>query len=335
MAFEAVVTQCNNTFITTCTATLNAGTNADRVVLVLASSEYGGGVGESPTSATYGGVSMTAGTEFTVAGIKTRLFWLVGAASGSNSVVVTYAAATLRHCLIAVAYSGYAAASGETTSVTGGNAVSLAIPSSNGSLGVGLGFSDAGGGNTATPASGETERLDADLSPALYHAYVYEEASTGSSVTVGWVTAAGSNPISGGVSLAPAAPASSGDLAGAVTLDGPTVSGGLTSNPPSTLSGTVTLDDAAAGGTLGVQPGRVLSEPLKTNQGVLQANVALSYYALYNDVTGALVLRKTGISTNASGIVDFTDPAVQTGVIYKHDWETVTGERRMPRKAAA
>lgn len=77
------------------------------------------------------------------------------------------------------------------------------------------------------------------------------------------------------------------------------------------------------------------SEPLKRNNGTLIASKALNYVAFYNDATGALVLRKTGVSTDSSGIFSVTDPALVAATFYKVDWETVDGERRMPRKLAA
>lgn len=77
------------------------------------------------------------------------------------------------------------------------------------------------------------------------------------------------------------------------------------------------------------------SEPLRDNTGTLVASTALAYVALYNDTTSALVVRKTGLSTNGAGVFSFTDAALVAGTTYRVDWETVDGKRRMPRKAAA
>lgn len=81
--------------------------------------------------------------------------------------------------------------------------------------------------------------------------------------------------------------------------------------------------------------GTFTSEVLKDYAGNVLANVSLNYVRFYNDTTGALVLNKTGVTTNASGIVTFSDAALVAGTTYRVDWETSAGSRRMPRKAAA
>lgn len=80
--------------------------------------------------------------------------------------------------------------------------------------------------------------------------------------------------------------------------------------------------------------GTFTSEVLRDNTGTIVASKALNHVALYNDTTGALVVRKTGLSTNGSGIFTFTDAAITAGTTYRVDWEDVDGRRRMPRKAA-
>lgn len=81
--------------------------------------------------------------------------------------------------------------------------------------------------------------------------------------------------------------------------------------------------------------GTFTSEVLKDYAGNVLENVSLNFVRFYNDTTGALVLNKTGVSTNGSGIVTFTDAALVAGTTYRVDWETSAGSRRMPRKAAA
>ena len=79
----------------------------------------------------------------------------------------------------------------------------------------------------------------------------------------------------------------------------------------------------------------ITSEPLKDNTGALLANQALDYAAIYNNTTGALVLRVTGLSTNASGVFSVTDVALTAGATYKLDWKlTIQSAARMPAKAA-
>ena len=67
--------------------------------------------------------------------------------------------------------------------------------------------------------------------------------------------------------------------------------------------------------------------------GALMANKALTYVRLYNPSTGALVVSKTGLTTNASGVFSFTDASL-TVMDYKVDWETTDGEFCMPVKGA-
>jgi hypothetical protein len=77
------------------------------------------------------------------------------------------------------------------------------------------------------------------------------------------------------------------------------------------------------------------SEPLKDNAGTLLANQALDYVAIYNNTTGELVLRVTGLSTNASGVFSVENAALSAGVTYKVDWKaTSQSAGRMPTKAA-
>jgi uncharacterized protein YaiE (UPF0345 family) len=63
--------------------------------------------------------------------------------------------------------------------------------------------------------------------------------------------------------------------------------------------------------------------------------LALDWVRLYNVTTGALVVTKTGLSTNSAGVFTVTDAALTVGQTYKADWQlTTTGETRMPSKAA-
>lgn len=94
------------------------------------------------------------------------------------------------------------------------------------------------------------------------------------------------------------------------------------------IAGAITSTGSTANGTF-------TSEVLKDYAGNVLASVSLNYVRFYNDTTGALVLNKTGVSTNASGIVTFSDAALVAGTTYRVDWETAAGSRRMPRKAAA
>lgn len=107
--------------------------------------------------------------------------------------------------------------------------------------------------------------------------------------------------------------------------------GTLTTTITATLGnvvGAITSTGSTANGTF-------TSEVLKDYAGNVLANTALSFVRFYNDTTGALILSKTGVSTNGSGIVTFSDASLVAGTTYRVDWETAAGSRRMPRKAAA
>lgn len=98
------------------------------------------------------------------------------------------------------------------------------------------------------------------------------------------------------------------------------------------LIATASMFGGSASG--GVASGTFTSEVLKRNNGTVAASSSLSYVRFYNTSTGALVLSKTGLSTNGSGVFTTTDAALVSGTTYAIDWEEATGQRRMPRKAA-
>lgn len=132
--------------------------------------------------------------------------------------------------------------------------------------------------------------------------------------------------------------------ASGVTGDSSITLGAITGTASGTVStaGSVTGSSAITLGAVGSSAAGTVtafatftSEPLKTNNGTLQASLALDWVRLYNVTTGALVVTKTGISTNGAGVFTVTDAALTVGQTYKADWKiTTTGETRMPSKAA-
>lgn len=108
----------------------------------------------------------------------------------------------------------------------------------------------------------------------------------------------------------------------------------FTGSSSTTISATIASAAGSVSSTGSTANGTFTSEVLKDYVGNVLASVALNYVRFYNDTTGALVLSKTGVSTDASGIVTFSDPALVAGQTYRVDWETAAGSRRMPRKAA-
>lgn len=122
---------------------------------------------------------------------------------------------------------------------------------------------------------------------------------------------------------------------GTVTLDDSTVSGSFASGA-STFAGAVTLDASTPSGSFGAVPGSITSPPLKVHTtGVLLASVGLAYVAVYDASTGALVTRQTGLSTGVDGRFTISHASIVPGTSYRVDWETATGERRMPVAVAA
>lgn len=129
-------------------------------------------------------------------------------------------------------------------------------------------------------------------------------------------------------------PAASSDFSGSITLDDSVAAGSFLAGS-SAFAGAVALDDSAVTGSFAAQPGVITSQPLKTNNGTLLASVALSYVAVYNASTGALVVRQTGLSTGGDGRFSVSSASIVPGTQYRVDWETAAGERRMPLAVAA
>jgi hypothetical protein len=101
---------------------------------------------------------------------------------------------------------------------------------------------------------------------------------------------------------------------------------GNVSTPP--LSASVTL--LAANGN----PGTITSPPLKNNTGTLLANLTNIAVNVYNQSTGALVVRKVGLSSNAAGVVVISDVAIVAGTAYAYEVVTPANGRRLPTGTA-
>ena len=82
--------------------------------------------------------------------------------------------------------------------------------------------------------------------------------------------------------------------------------------------------------------GTFISEVLKDNtDNNILSNEALDYVSLYSIDNGELIVRITGVSTNALGIFSITDSSINTGTTYKADWKVSSQLMgRMPEKAA-
>jgi hypothetical protein len=141
--------------------------------------------------------------------------------------------------------------------------------------------------------------------------------------------------VSAGIRSHPITRTSPGAFAGAITLDGVSLAGSFQGVAAGAFSGAIALDGVTLSGSFGAASGTLTSEPLRTNNGTLLASTALAFVCVYDDTTGALITRKTSLTTNGSGVFTVTDPAIVAGTTYRIDWETSGGHRRMPRKLAA
>ncbi|MCB2031830.1 MAG: hypothetical protein KDH18_25840 [Rhodoferax sp.] len=127
------------------------------------------------------------------------------------------------------------------------------------------------------------------------------------------------------------------DLSGTATLAGITASGSMAPQPDSSLSGTAALGGITASGDLGVAPGVITTPVLKNNTGTVLASVSNVVANVYNATTGALVVRKTGLSSDGSGVVVITDAALMPGTAYAYeiDLSAASLGRRLPLGTAA
>lgn len=95
---------------------------------------------------------------------------------------------------------------------------------------------------------------------------------------------------------------------------------GNTSSPP--LAAAVSLPVQGGGG--------ILTPPLKNNTGTLLANLSGVAVNVYSATTGVLVVRKTGLVSNALGVVTISDPALVAGTAYAYEVVTPANGRRLP-----
>lgn len=115
------------------------------------------------------------------------------------------------------------------------------------------------------------------------------------------------------------------DLSGGGTLDSVSASGTLAQSPATTLSGDAALDGVTAvAGNLG-QAGTITSQPLKRNNGTVVVSQALTWVGFRNATTGADVVVRTGISTNALGVFSVSDGLLQPGATYAVQWRESSG----------
>lgn len=104
-----------------------------------------------------------------------------------------------------------------------------------------------------------------------------------------------------------------------------TASGATLTATSSLTAGTAT---AAANGTL-------TTKPLKNNTRTVLASETSVTLNIYNATTGVLVVQKTSVTTNASGIATVSDPLIVAGTTYAYEPVMTGGRRRLPLALAA
>jgi hypothetical protein len=120
-------------------------------------------------------------------------------------------------------------------------------------------------------------------------------------------------------------------LTGVSTISGGTATGNTGSNAPgATLTGTSTI----AGGTAS-SLGILVTRAQKNNTGTVMAGETGVIVYIWDATTGALVLKKTGVTLDASGIATITDVLLISGTSYVYDVKLTSGARRCNPKAAA
>lgn len=283
------------------------------------------------TGVTYAGQVMTRAKNGAESSVKLDTWYLVNPPVGTANIVWTFGTPWTTGAYSAVVLSGADQAAPIHATLAQGNSyqsspMTLTVaPPTGGST---LAFFHSSYASDPTVSGGDTDILfqvgdSRGLTAAL------TAADDGTIAISGWAGQATCLMV--GIALKPAAsgggPAA---LAGAAAAAA-SASGALSTAIP--LAGGAAAT-AAASGTLSAIP-TITSEILKTNNGTVEASVALNFVAAYDDSTGALVVRKTGLSTDANGIFRLQDVALTPGTTYRLDWETATGHRRMPRKAAA
>jgi len=84
-----------------------------------------------------------------------------------------------------------------------------------------------------------------------------------------------------------------------------------------TASNATQSNTVSSGAILSVLTGTLTTAPLKNNAGALLANETGATAFVHNVATGALVVMKTGQTTNASGVMTINDAAIVPGTLYR------------------
>jgi hypothetical protein len=87
--------------------------------------------------------------------------------------------------------------------------------------------------------------------------------------------------------------------------------------------------------TAAVASGTITTPVMKNNTGTILASEAGVVVNVYNSTTGALVVRKTGLTSSAGGVVTVNDAAIVAGTAYSYEVVLAANGRRLPVATAA
>jgi hypothetical protein len=74
---------------------------------------------------------------------------------------------------------------------------------------------------------------------------------------------------------------------------------------------------------------------LKNNGGTVRASETGVIANVYDNSTGALVVHKTGLTSDITGVVTITDVSIVNGTTYAYEIVLATNGRRLPTAVAA
>lgn len=114
----------------------------------------------------------------------------------------------------------------------------------------------------------------------------------------------------------------------ALTAQAAAWAGGV--GPSSTANFALVGADTTWSGYAGTVPGSFLTPPLKNNTGTVLSGLSGVTVNVYNLSTGALIVSKTGLTTDGNGRILVSDVALQAGTTVLFDPILPGGARRMP-----
>lgn len=111
-----------------------------------------------------------------------------------------------------------------------------------------------------------------------------------------------------------------------------TFSGAASSGSSASFS--VTSSSTFSGSASVTAAGVLTTPPLKNNTGTLLASETGIILNIYNSTTGVLVVQKTNVSTDASGVISVSDPLLLAGTTYAYEPVLTGARRRLPTLGA-